>query len=76
MYNLIENQTKSLMLANARDEYAFVVVDPAVPPEKRVRPQRALIVAVGLLLGFALSLVVVFVRESLRQSHGASQTQR
>src|SRR5262249_30866676 len=32
IYNIIENETKTLMLANGRIEYAFEVVDPATPP--------------------------------------------
>ena len=29
MYSLVEAEMKTLMLANARSEYAFTVVDPA-----------------------------------------------
>ena len=66
MYNLIQSETKTLMLANARDEYAFTVIDRAVPPEERARPKRTLIVAFGLLVGFLAAAVVVFARERLR----------
>jgi hypothetical protein len=38
LYGLIESETKTLMLANGRPEYAFRVVDPAVPPELKTRP--------------------------------------
>ena len=47
MYNLIEEETKTLMLANARREYAFTVVDPAVAPEQRISPRRTLMVLGG-----------------------------
>jgi uncharacterized protein involved in exopolysaccharide biosynthesis len=57
VYNLIENETKALMLAKVRDEYAFAVVDPAVPPEVRSSPRRTLMVLLGLALGAALSAV-------------------
>jgi len=71
MYNLIEEQTKALMLARGRVEYAFTVVDPAVPPETRFRPKRALMVLTGLALGtFLGSLIAVmydFARERRRQ---------
>jgi hypothetical protein len=39
LYNLIESETKTLMLANARVEYAFTVVDPAVVPGATCQPQ-------------------------------------
>lgn len=61
MYNLIESETKTLMLANARTEYAFTVVDPAVAPEVRISPRRTLMVASGLIIGLLLgSMLGVF----------------
>jgi len=60
LYNLIESETKTNMLANTRREYAFTVVDPAVIPEQRVWPRRTLIVlsaaALGGLLGLFMAL--------------------
>lgn len=38
IYRLIETQTKSIMVAKARKDYAFKIIDPAVPPEKRPNP--------------------------------------
>lgn len=34
-YKLIEEQTKSLMLAEAQDEFVFKVIDPAIVPDKK-----------------------------------------
>jgi uncharacterized protein involved in exopolysaccharide biosynthesis len=68
IYNLIENETKALMLANVREEYAFAVVDPAVPPEMRSRPRRTLMVIIGLGLGGLLSMVLA-VAHNLWRSH-------
>lgn len=61
MYNLVENETKTLMLANARAEYAFTVVDPAVSPEVRSSPRRKLIVLSGSAIGLFASLMVVII---------------
>lgn len=55
LYDILESETKTLMLANARAEYAFQVVDPAVAPEIKAGPHRSLIVLGGLLLGLLLS---------------------
>jgi uncharacterized protein involved in exopolysaccharide biosynthesis len=60
MYALIESETKKLMLANARAEYAFAVVDPAVAPEIRSRPRRTLMAMVGTALGLFVGLAVAF----------------
>jgi uncharacterized protein involved in exopolysaccharide biosynthesis len=62
MYSLIENETKTLMLASARDEYAFSVIDPAVPPERKISPHRSLYVLFGAFVGFALAWLAAYVR--------------
>lgn len=67
MYNLIENETKTLMLANVRVEYAFEIVDPAVAPEIRTRPQRTLIVAFGAALGFLIGAIAAFAHSARRR---------
>jgi uncharacterized protein involved in exopolysaccharide biosynthesis len=57
LFNLIENETKTHMLANGRTEYAFRVVDPATVSEGRISPRRTLMVLVGLIVGFAIGVV-------------------
>jgi len=65
-YSLIEEQTKSLMLAEAQDEFVFRVIDPAVVPEKKSDPKRVLIIFVAGLFGCVLTLVILFIRFSMR----------
>lgn len=67
MYELIQSETKNLMLANARADYAFTVIDPAVVPESRDRPKRRLMVATGLALGLFLSSLFVLGRDTVRR---------
>ncbi|EGR0116181.1 LPS O-antigen length regulator, partial [Vibrio parahaemolyticus] len=50
-YKLIEEQTKSLMLAEVQEEFVFKVLDPAVVPELKNSPSRAIICIAGTLLG-------------------------
>ncbi len=66
LYRMIEAQTKTIMLANARDEYVFRVVDPAIPPEERSKPRRGLIVVLGGLIGGMLGVVLVFARRVVK----------
>jgi uncharacterized protein involved in exopolysaccharide biosynthesis len=68
MFNLLENEMKTIMLANARAEYAFAVVDPAVPPEEKSRPNRPLIIVVGMFFGAAIAAGVVALRRLNRSS--------
>lgn len=66
-YRLIEEQTKSLMLAEVRKEFIFKVVDPAVVPEQKSKPKRALICVLGTLLGAMLGIAIVLVRFSFKK---------
>ncbi|HDM8154673.1 TPA: LPS O-antigen length regulator [Vibrio harveyi] len=61
-YKLIEEQTKSLMLAEVQEEFVFKVVDPSVVPEVKYEPKRSLVCLLGLLFGGILGLIVVIVR--------------
>jgi uncharacterized protein involved in exopolysaccharide biosynthesis len=67
LFDIIKNETKTLMLANGRDEYAFEIVDPAVPPEKKVGPHRLLMTLVGVALGGFLGTVIAFIRDRVRR---------
>lgn len=66
-YELIEEQTKTIMLANSRPEYLFRTIDPAVANEKKIRPQRALICIAGVIVGGGLGLLMVFGQYLLRK---------
>ncbi|NRF27144.1 LPS O-antigen length regulator [Vibrio coralliilyticus] len=68
-YQLIEEQTKTLMLAEVKDEYAFKVIDPPVVPEEKVGPKRALICILATLLGGMLGVAIVLVRYALRREN-------
>ncbi|WP_050908805.1 MULTISPECIES: Wzz/FepE/Etk N-terminal domain-containing protein [Vibrio harveyi group] len=60
-YKLIEEQTKSLMLAEVQEEFVFKVIDPAVVPEVKYGPQRALICLLGALLGIMFGGAIVVI---------------
>lgn len=55
---LIEGQVKQRMLANVTQEYAFRVVDKAMPPDSDdpERPQKLLLLAIGPLVGLLIGL--------------------
>ncbi|MCW8354491.1 Wzz/FepE/Etk N-terminal domain-containing protein [Marinomonas pontica] len=61
-YQLIEEQTKNLMLAQVQDEFAFKIIDPAVVPEEEAGPKRALICVLAVLLGGMLGMGIVLIR--------------
>jgi LPS O-antigen subunit length determinant protein (WzzB/FepE family) len=61
-YTIIEEQIKSKMLAEASPEYAFLMVSPAMVPEEKSQPDRAIICVIGTLIGGILSVLMVFVQ--------------
>lgn len=64
IYRLVEAQAKKKMIANAREEYAFTVIDPAVSPEERAKPKRLLMIIVGLIIGVAAGFIVAWYRRT------------
>ncbi len=68
MFQLVEAQQKTLMLANTRPDYALRVIDPAVAPgpRDRLRPKRAQIsiaaTMLGALAGCAVAIVLALRR--------------
>jgi uncharacterized protein involved in exopolysaccharide biosynthesis len=61
-YKLIEEQTKSLMLAEVQEEFVFRVIDPAVIPEIKVAPNRGVICILGMLIGIFIGSIITLVR--------------
>lgn len=68
-YQLVEKQIHTIMMANVRPEYAFRVIDPAVVPEEKAAPARALICILLTFLGGVIGFLVVFVRFLVRHQH-------
>jgi len=58
-FELIQSQTETIMLAKVRQEYVFKTIDPAVVPERKSEPKRALICVLGTLLGGILAVLWV-----------------
>lgn len=73
IYRLIEAHTKTMAVANAREEYAFRVIDKAVPPERRVRPHRTMILVLGLVGGLVLAVTIIVARHGFRRRRISTQ---
>jgi uncharacterized protein involved in exopolysaccharide biosynthesis len=66
-YSLIEEQYKQQMLAEVEEEFVFKTIDPAVVPEEKAGPKRALICVLATLLGGMLAVAIVLVRFAFRK---------
>lgn len=72
LHRLIESEMKKIMLANINREYAFKVIDPAVPPGEPVRPRKAMMIALGTAAGLVLGAMIALLREALRTGEEGS----
>lgn len=64
LYELIETQQNEKMLASVKEDYAFKIIDPAIVPEKKYGPSRALIIALAMMLGLFLSITIITIKFS------------
>ena len=70
-FRLIQKQTEIIMLSNVRTDYLFRIIDPAIIPEIKSSPNRALTCILGTLFGGFLSVLMVFLMNFLskRRDH-------
>jgi hypothetical protein len=69
LYTIIEEQTKSKMLASATPEYTFVVVSPSMVSEKKSKPGRAAICIMWTVFGVFLSVFIVLLSHYFKQTN-------
>ena len=75
LFDLIASEQKNAMLANTQKEFAFKVLDPAVEPDKKAKPKRALIVILAAFAAGLLAILYVFIKEGIakRREQEAAQ---
>ena len=59
---MIQEQTKTVMLGNVRPEYLLNIIDPAIVPERKTGPGRAMICILGTFTGLIMACLLVFLR--------------
>ncbi len=63
LYELLLNQFEAAKLDEARDATLVQVVEKAVPPEKRVKPRRTLMVILAAFAGLFVGVIAAFFME-------------
>lgn len=63
IYNLIANQIEQYMLAEAKENFSFKVIDPPKAPDKKVKPKRALMAIVSFVASLMIGVFYAFVKE-------------
>ena len=65
LFSLIGNEQKNAMLAKTQKEFAFKVLDPAVEPDKKIKPKRSLIVILTTFVAGFLAILYAFIKEGI-----------
>jgi capsule polysaccharide export protein KpsE/RkpR len=60
LYELLSKQYELAKLDEARDAIVIQIIDKAVQPERKVKPKKAVIVALSTVSGFMFSILAVF----------------
>ena len=68
IFGLMQSQMQKMMLAEVRREYVLTTIDPAISPEMKFEPKRALICIFGTMLGGLFGLIVSLVRSYTRKN--------
>lgn len=65
LFGLIANEQKNVMLAKTQKDFSFKVLDPAVEPDKKIKPKRSLIVILAAFGAGFLAILYAFIKEGI-----------
>jgi uncharacterized protein involved in exopolysaccharide biosynthesis len=75
LYELLAKQYEVARLDEAKDPSVIQVLDPAIEPERKSKPHRALIIVLSTIAAFFVAVVVAFIREGRQKLSGSSAAQ-
>ena len=73
-YELVQTQMQRMMLAEVRREYVLATIDPAIAPELKTGPRRAVISIIGVLLGGLIGSLAALMRYYISKTRDSEQT--
>jgi len=72
LHRLIESEMKEIILAKINEEFAFRVIDPAVAAEEAFKPNIALLLPLGAMLGILGSVILALFLNFLQTQREAA----
>lgn len=67
LYELLAKQYEVARLDEAKDPAVVQVLDPAIEPERKSKPNRTLVVIISTFIGFAIAVVWIVIAEARRR---------
>lgn len=71
IYNLIAQQLETSMMAEAKENFAFKIIDPPIQPDRKIAPRRAVMVIIAFIVSLFVSMwVAIFLefRKKIKQT--------
>jgi len=68
IYDILARQFAAAKLDEAKDSPLIQILDEAIPPEKKSKPKRLLIVILATLVAFFVAIIWAFIKEALTRS--------
>lgn len=60
LYGLVQKELQITKVAQSKQDYAFEVIDPAVPADYAAKPKKKLIVVIGVMTGTLFGILIAF----------------
>jgi tyrosine-protein kinase Etk/Wzc len=73
IFELLTQQYELAKIEEAKDDITFQIIDPAIPPEKRIKPKRTQNVLLAGVVSLFLGIFLVFFLEYLAKQKSPSQ---
>jgi len=68
IYTLIAQQIETAMMAEAKENFAFKIIDPPRVPDKKIKPKRVLMVVLAFVMSLFLGVFLAFAREHFQRN--------
>jgi len=73
LFEIMAKQYEIARVDESRNAVVIQVLDKALPPDKKAKPKRALMVAVATFVGFFISIFVAFLMEYVKRASDAPE---
>jgi len=73
IYSLIAQQIETAMLAEAKENFAFKVLDPPKVPDTKIKPKRKLMIMMSFVVSLFLGIMIAFFKEYVEKTKAQSR---
>jgi uncharacterized protein involved in exopolysaccharide biosynthesis len=73
IYSLIAQQIETAMLAEAKENFAFKILDPSRVPDTKIKPKRKQMVMISFVVSLFLGIMIAFFKEYVEKTKAQSQ---